>query len=346
MTEPSVRRNPAREARTRVRRNPDEPVSFALPPPPIVVSDSSSDEELVSSDDELVRDLAIGFHAAARSRTARHRAVMNEPIVLTSQHVSAETIIVDSPPPLVLVRTNSPPPLVLRSDNGQEMPGLASSMRNRGQSPDIDDVDDKEGTVQERAAALIGHILHLRGLDIWPAEESVASNESPSNNTNELTIRSPSPPVALAVSITYTIVEGGPRCLYFVGVLARSGCRSFCQIREFRDPFPQDGALLLRLQYAGGPVGRALATILNRADYFVGTSDFPVPITGDYANHRFNFREVNSLVALESSYDPDDIFFPIPASPERAELLRMQRQPEDTPVYVLYVYHQLTRSLL
>lgn len=68
MTEPSVRRNPVRNARTRGRRHPDSPVSFALPP----LLDVSSDEESEGSntDTELARDLNAGFEAAARNYMA------------------------------------------------------------------------------------------------------------------------------------------------------------------------------------------------------------------------------------------------------------------------------------
>jgi hypothetical protein len=125
-----------------------------------------------------------------------------------------------------------------------------------------------------------------------------------------------------------------------------SGCRSFCQLREFFDPSAHDGALFLRLRDAGGPVGRALETISDHAVYFVGTSDVPVDISSNYASHQHNFREINSLLELENTYDTEDIFFPIPASLGRSELLRNLHQPEDTPVYVLYVYHQVRNICL
>ncbi|KAJ7635875.1 hypothetical protein B0H17DRAFT_1149645 [Mycena rosella] len=98
------------------------------------------------------------------------------------------------------------------------------------------------------------------------------------------------------------------------------------------------------LQECRGPVGRALAAIVDRSAYFVGTSDFPVEIAGNYASHQQNFREINLLLELENSYHEDDIFYPVHESLRRTELLRAQRESEDTPVYVLYVYHQVRGS--
>ncbi|KAJ7681810.1 hypothetical protein B0H14DRAFT_2655106 [Mycena olivaceomarginata] len=206
----------------------------------------------------------------------------------------------------------------------------------RADTADIDEVDDKEGSLQERATRLIGDILRLRSLDAWPALATVVARP-----------RSPSPPPLLdTVSTTYTTLQGliclkgGIQALYFVGIQTLTGCRTFCESRGFSDPYPQDGALFLRLQNSGGPLSRALAGLTDRSSYFAGTSDFPNNIAGNYANYQFKFREVNNLLELENSYAMSNVFFPAPVSVMRSELLRTQGQPDGVAVYVLYVYHR------
>jgi hypothetical protein len=73
MSEPALRRNPARSTRSRVPRHPDSPVSFALPP---VLDDS--EEESDSIDTPITRDLALGFEAAAHDRSTRNYVAMHE----------------------------------------------------------------------------------------------------------------------------------------------------------------------------------------------------------------------------------------------------------------------------
>lgn len=110
-------------------------------------------------------------------------------------------------------------------------------------------------------------------------------------------------------------------------------------MREFVDPFPLDGAIFLRLQNAGGPVGRALAALVDRSEYLVGTSNFPIDIMGNYKSYQYNFHEIGSLLDLENSREAQNRFAPIPTSLTRSELLRSQEAPDNTPVFVLYLYH-------
>ncbi|KAJ6595338.1 hypothetical protein B0H10DRAFT_2329182 [Mycena sp. CBHHK59/15] len=163
-------------------------------------------------------------------------------------------------------------------------------------SPEIDDVDDQQGSFQMRANKLLDKILRLRSLDAWPISE--VADTSPSTAD---------PTVSLPASLLHLC---GPSRLYFVGIQTLTAARTFCQQREFSDPFALDGGIFLRLQNAGGPVARALGFIADRAAYFVGISDYPVGIESNYASHQHNFREINSLLELENSHHADDLFFP------------------------------------
>ena len=118
-----------------------------------------------------------------------------------------------------------------------------------------------------------------------------------------------------------------------------AGSRTFCEIRAFSDLFAQDGAIFLRLQLSGGPLARALGGIIDRNQYFVGTSHFPIDIEGNFASYQNNFRKISSLLDLENTHEGSNVFFPIPPSAARSELLDLQAEPENTPVFVLYVYH-------
>ncbi|KAJ7143482.1 hypothetical protein C8R43DRAFT_953928 [Mycena crocata] len=211
----------------------------------------------------------------------------------------------------------------------------------------IDGVDSGEGPYQERADRLIQQIVALQ-------------QRNPAN-----ILQSPSPPVSppriapaqtTAVSMPSSVYgpqgfgmlrvtgiqerSGAQRCVYFVGIQTLESCRTFCQIQAFVDSDANDGAIFRRLQLAGGPVGRALGAITDRAVFFVGTSDYPIDIAQDYANYQFNFREIASLRDVETSNEGDNPFFPVPISAASSTLLRSQNMDETTPVYVLYVYHQ------
>ncbi|KAJ7065934.1 hypothetical protein B0H15DRAFT_807654 [Mycena belliarum] len=273
-------------------------------------SDDSSNE---SDSERADGDGESSFGAAAAHQTLR-------------THAAADVIeIRDSPSPDLLGVPG------LEPDEGGENESLASFFVDREVSPSIEAVDTDEGTLQTRAAHLIAQILNLRGLDSWPSITG-AADLGPVHSAS----LSPAP----MVSTSYTTLQGGQRCLYFVGVQTLSTVRTFCQLRDFADMSPHDGAIFLRLQGAGGLVGRALSSVFDRSAYFVGTSDYPIDMASNYANYQHGFREISSLFELESSYSHDNVFFPVPASPRRSELLAAQHQPENIPVYVLYVYHQ------
>ncbi|KAJ7638069.1 hypothetical protein B0H17DRAFT_1149275 [Mycena rosella] len=274
MPDPPPRRNPARS--TRVPRHADSPVSFSLSRG----NDSSGDDESDRSETELSRDLSTGFDQAAQRQTVNNYFVMHGDVME----------IRDSPSP----ELRSVPRQ--HTDNGDARPDSQepdSDESGPEGAPGMDDVDSHGGTLQERANHLINEVIELRGLTCWPSK---APSEDPAP------VMPTTPPPPRQVSVTYTTLQGGQRCLYFVGIQTLTASRTFCQIREFADTSAHNGAIFLRLQNAGGPVGRALAAIVDRSAYFVGTSDFPVEIAGNYASHQQNFREINSLLELENSY--------------------------------------------
>ncbi|KAF8173420.1 hypothetical protein K438DRAFT_1980970 [Mycena galopus ATCC 62051] len=315
----AARRYPIRTNRGLGPRRPDSPISLA--PRARQVSNPTADEDGSDSDSELVRAVALGFEAAAERRHTQSYVAMNEDVLES--------------------RDTSSPELGLRADNGGESAELPPLLENppsddsRENTPDIEDLDTQEGSVQTRATNLVNNILRLRSLEVWALRSYTIAPSSPHPSSP-----GPSSPLGVAVSLRYTTQQGGPKCLYFVGIQTLTGCRTFCEAKEFGDPYPYDGALFLRLQNSGGPLGRALATITDRALFFAGISDVPVDIDGNYSSYQNNFKEIDSLLRLEQSLAPGNTFFPIPASTARSELLATQGQPETIPVYVLYVYHQ------
>ncbi|KAJ7243698.1 hypothetical protein C8J57DRAFT_1525458 [Mycena rebaudengoi] len=315
MSAAPTRRNPACNAR--VPRRADAPVSFALPP----VSDSEDSD----SDIELISPVG-----ATEEGQALDPAEPGE----TSSDSTVTIEIRDSPTPDL--GRESPyfrwPRSVFNrviERQQEEDSDISAPTYSTFDSPDLDAVDTSEGTLQERADCLIAQIRLLQGntADEDPAPISaVSSPHAPSPDNGE--------------SNAITGLQGGPLCLYFVGIQTLTQTTIFCQFRQFSDPVPHDGGLILRLQIAGGPVGRALRNITHRQVFYVGTSDVPVDMSCNYTHHQYNFREIASLQDMDDGPHANTLFLPIPSSPQRSELLRTQNSPDTTPVYVLYVYHE------
>ncbi|KAJ7718899.1 hypothetical protein B0H16DRAFT_1739742 [Mycena metata] len=128
--------------------------------------------------------------------------------------------------------------------------------------------------------------------------------------------------------------------LYFVSIQTLTACRTFCQRRAFTDPFAHDGGLLRRLEVAGGPAGRALQAIVDRDQFYVRTSDYPIETIYNFTHHSWNFRELGSMVEMEGVAGTQIFFLPVPPSPVRSALVETQRAVDHgVDVYVLYVYH-------
>ncbi|KAJ7697016.1 hypothetical protein B0H17DRAFT_1130661 [Mycena rosella] len=223
MPDPPPRRNPARS--TRVPRHADPPVSFSLSRG----NDSSGDDESDRSETELSRDLSTGFDQAAQRQTVNNYFVMHGDVME----------IRDSPSP----ELRSVPRQ--HTDNGDARPDSQEPDSDKSGpegAPGMDDVDSHGGTLQERANHLINEVIELRGLTCWPSK---APSEDPAP------VMPTTPPPPRQVSVTYTTLQGGQRCLYFVGIQTLTTSRTFCQIREFADTSAHNGAIFLRLQNAG-----------------------------------------------------------------------------------------------
>ncbi|KAJ7802636.1 hypothetical protein B0H14DRAFT_3488272 [Mycena olivaceomarginata] len=281
--------------------------------PPTHLDDSNG------SDTELLQDLTAGLERVAQHQATQNYAAMHGGGSHLFYHNTTPELDEDMPG--------------LLEDTGREYTEDTPSIW-QVEAPQIADVDDGDGTLQARAGKILGKILRLRGLDAWPSITSAV----PSVEPVAVAVARPVSPLA-PVSLTYTTLEGGRECLYFVGIQTLYACHTFTERRAFSDPLPHNGALLLRLQHAGGPIGRALATLTDRAAYAVGTSGVLIEIAHNYQSYQHNFQEIASLLALENSGQTSNIFFPSPASSTRSQLLRMQSEQETTPVYVLYVYH-------
>ncbi|KAJ7213369.1 hypothetical protein C8J57DRAFT_1538782 [Mycena rebaudengoi] len=287
MSAAPTRRNPARNAR--VPRRADAPVSFALPP----VSDSEDSD----SDIELI--LPGG---ATEEGQALDPAEPGE----TSSDSTVTIEIRDSPTPDL--GRESPyfrwPRSVFNrviERQQEEDSDISAPTYSTFDSPDLDAVDTSEGTLQERADRLIAQIRLLQGntADEDPAPISaVSSPHAPSPDNGE--------------SNAITGLQGGPLCLYFVSIQTLTQTTIFCQFRQFSDPVPHDGGLILRLQIAGGPVGRALRNITHRQVFYVGTSDVPVDMSCYYTHHQYNFREIASLQDMDDGPHANTLFLSHP----------------------------------
>ncbi|KAJ7604061.1 hypothetical protein FB45DRAFT_1083393 [Roridomyces roridus] len=211
--------------------------------------------------------------------------------------------IPDSPSPL-------PRRLRVRSDNGAEFPRV-----------DVDvDVDPDSPRTREE---------HLIDPCTGTWIDHLANAPSPSPPTEP----------SVAVSSGYTAIQGGVERLYLVGVQTPHGRRTFHQVHSFGDNNPHDGALVLRLQYSEGPLARALATIVDRTSYYVGTGRFPIPIEDSTWNaFGSGYGEIASLRAMEDSHDHRTRFLPIAESPQRSEVLTALNLSANIDVYVLYIY--------
>ncbi|KAJ7479008.1 hypothetical protein FB451DRAFT_1172131 [Mycena latifolia] len=179
-------------------------------------------------------------------------------------------------------------------------------------------------TYRQRADLLIREIYRLRG------------QPHPSTVSNALPVP---PPVTQAL---HTPLDHGAS-IYYVGIQTPTQSGTFVQLQHLAAP---DSTLLARLIQAGFPLGRTLRAIpaIERSAFLIGTADIPVDITMDYMNHRNNFRELGSWPELETS-PVLGLLAPIPQSPARSELLVSRNVPEDTSVYVLYVYHENSNML-
>ncbi|KAF8135965.1 hypothetical protein K438DRAFT_1786664 [Mycena galopus ATCC 62051] len=177
----------------------------------------------------------IGIEAGVRTDT-QNRAAENF-VTMNADMLD----IRDTPSPDTFTGT------VLQADFGGESPDLPPLVADtRPPTPDIEDVDDSTGSNQVRAMRLISEILHLCSLEVWPSTTcSTAVFHSPKE-------RAPSPSTLGSISLSYSASQGGPRHIYFVGIQTLAGCCTFCESRAFSDPFPQDGAVFLRLQNSGG----------------------------------------------------------------------------------------------
>ncbi|KAJ6503620.1 hypothetical protein C8R45DRAFT_1091397 [Mycena sanguinolenta] len=342
---PLVRRYPLRSGRG-PPRHPDSPVSFAIPQARGTVDDTSNsdDESAESVHDDFIEDLEAGIAAEALQHVSNAAESMApEPIVVHSRSPTPDVFDAsgefhDAGIPQAMLR----PCYLQESLHREEQELHDASMDSDDDSvllnePSIMSVDSGEGTLQERADCLVQHILRLQ-----PGGPTPPSRQGSPTPTEILTPprashRVPVSTTLLAAQgsgmITVTGLQGGPLpALYFVGIQTQTSARSFCQLRSFLDADANDGAIFRRLQLAGGPVGRALSTIIDRRHFYVGTSDQPI--------------DIGSLFEVELHDGANVQFLPIPESPALSALIQSQRVDENMNVYVLYVYHEDADSLL
>ncbi|KAJ7741797.1 hypothetical protein DFH07DRAFT_777984 [Mycena maculata] len=128
--------------------------------------------------------------------------------------------------------------------------------------------------------------------------------------------------------------------LFFIGVQVPQGRRVFVQSLCTAAP---DHTLFERLSAEIPILGRALRNIEDCAKFYIGTTRVPVDIPGDYMNHVYGFRELGSWAEAETN---ENLFLslatPAPASQQRTALLTAQGLDDNVPLYILYIYHEIT----
>ncbi|KAJ7646896.1 hypothetical protein FB45DRAFT_1019181 [Roridomyces roridus] len=323
---PVLRRSSRRRAPP---RNPDSPVSHA-PLPAQNRDDSSSDEEDASVIG-MVQDLQAGIESEARQRTSDAFEAMapESRIVRDTGHenIAADSLLAAQ------LQTNAGDD----SDSGTEsMPDLQTPSDEEGDDdgdPLLLDSDYTRGSLQEQADRIISDIVLFQGrnpTDVLSFLTSASTAGVPSRSSPSRQI------VATAPSERHEYTLANPdrtsEELYFVGIHSLAGAHSFCEIRAFSDPNPHDGALVSRLQRSGGPLGRALATVTDRASFYIGVSDYPIDVAHNYSNWLFRFREIGVLLELEQSHSHEPVFSPITLSARRTALLTRLSLPHDMPV--------------
>ncbi|KAJ6570007.1 hypothetical protein B0H10DRAFT_2238005 [Mycena sp. CBHHK59/15] len=141
--------------------------------------------------------------------------------------------------------------------------------------------------------------------------------------------------------IQYSLVE--ERALFFIGMQVPQGRRSFVEVLR---TLPPDGTIFARLSIGAPMLGRALRAIGDRTHFFVGTTDVPVDVFGDYMNHVHNFRELGSWADIDGPHDsPLSLVTPAPMSAARTALLATRNLHDSIPVYILYIYHEDTETV-
>ncbi|KAJ6536060.1 hypothetical protein B0H19DRAFT_1270875 [Mycena capillaripes] len=307
---------------------------------------TASDSEGGDEDhDDLLLDLQAGLEAEALQH-------MSDGIdSMTQEEDAAETLYYSSrsPSPLGDVFSNRGREHLSSQRVRHMLDELSASVRRDEEDEEelvsenlgtVTSVDPGEGSIQERADLLVTHILSLQVRPSSPPMAVISPiRYSPGPPRMPVLF---SPPVGASGIRMVTGIQTlhQPLSLYFIGIQTLSRCRVFCEPRSFMDPDPNDGALFRRLRLANGPAARALLAIGDPSAFFVGTSDYPIDIAQDYANHQFHFREFGSLLDVENGPESELLFFPVPDSAARSALIHSQRMTEETPVYVVYIYHQ------
>ncbi|KAJ7636763.1 hypothetical protein FB45DRAFT_1138645 [Roridomyces roridus] len=329
-------------------RNPDSPISHA--PPPAQDQDSSSSDEEDAAAIGMARELQAGIESDARQRTSDALEAM-APASHIVRDTGHEHIAADS---LLAAQLQAEDGNDSDSGSTDSMPELQTLSDDEGDDGDplLLDSDYARGSRQEQADRIISDIVLLQRRDptnilsfLAPAlSAGVPSRPPPSQQIGgaapvATALASASAQATGQIGAIATPIQDPERtseALYFIGIHSLMGARSFVEVRAFADPNAHDGALVSRLQRSVGPLARALATVTDRASFFVGVSDYPIDVIYNYGNWLFRFRELEALLSLEQSRTHERLFNPIPPSTQRTALLTQLSLPDDMPVYVVY----------
>ncbi|KAJ7754325.1 hypothetical protein DFH07DRAFT_959773 [Mycena maculata] len=241
-------------------------------------------------------------------------------------------------------------------DCGQESETLPSSVHATLVSADdlvdtlmeervfLRQIDAPELTYRQRVDLLIAEIHRLQGPTASPVLSGPAAPLVPPAVRYE--DEGDTPEGASMLESTSVEAPGDTaEALYLVTIKPVEGGCTFTQ--KLPTSIPPNSTLIERL--STGQLGRMLNG-LDRTKFFVGTSDFPVDVTGDFMNYLYRFHDLGlngSLGALETGEDAGlATITPVPYSPIRSTLLANLGMSDHTPVYTIYIYHQDASSAL
>ncbi|KAJ6598816.1 hypothetical protein B0H10DRAFT_2231417 [Mycena sp. CBHHK59/15] len=299
-------------------RRPDSPVSYAL----------TAHDEIDSSDSDTSSDhpfsLALEPAVNVNSRDSSVE-LLDGPPMATCKAIAARSLkYLHLQPPQLCI----PPSGVLVDDNRALHPDVLHTEMVFMRRADAADL-----TFEERVEILIAEIHRLEGRS--PAGQSaspVAALGSPIPDVND--DNEPETTDFLAPT-----AEAPLNALYFIGIRASQGCRTFVEVIQTHPP---DHTIIHRLSESPGFLKRALEFIRQEeATFYVGTANTPVDVSNDFMRYIYGFRELGSLDELERPGDVRlETVTPSWASEDRTRLLAHYSQNEQVPVYVLYVYSE------
>ncbi|KAJ7144542.1 hypothetical protein C8R44DRAFT_916583 [Mycena epipterygia] len=298
-----------------------------------------------------------------RSRNAPHRP--DSPVTYVPGPIMDESMSDDESVYALSVRAESPPPAPSDNDSDLDILSGPPPMRtSTSEANTMAQVNAPGITYEARLRLLIAQICRLEGTNSpaaapavvapAPAEPLLEGERGPPLTATPPTVGVVSDPIPqypegrchMCASIYHK--HSPPiigMAVFFIGLQVPGGGRTFVEVRHDRGP---DSGLLSRLLSGANLLGRALRRVEDLCErYYVGTAVVPVDVLGDYMNHVNCFCELGSWTDLDGAEDsPLCDVTPAPASPARTALLVDRGLSDDVQVWIIYIYHEESDTVL